>query len=308
MKYWKYWIGIVALIVAISLPKFLGIYYLQMLNIILIYAVFALSWDMLMRSGQLSFGIAGFAGIGGYVSVLCTYYFSLNPILSILAGSITAAAVAALVGMAVLRLRLLYFAIVTLAIGEIFRIIIRNLEVTGGAEGMILPNAIFKGDAASTYWLMLAIGVLTIIISIIFQKSRMRFALTAIANDEVVAASSGVNIFKYLVIIFAITSGIQGLSGAAYSQLYGSVTPEGQFSGSFTILPIVMALFGGLGTTWGPVIGAAILTIVAEALKLRIPYGYLLVYGVIMVVAILWFPGGIMGFIKKVYEKINHHQ
>ncbi|MRS02323.1 branched-chain amino acid ABC transporter permease, partial [bacterium] len=139
--------------VAISLPKFLGIYYLQMLNIILIYAVFALGWDMLMRSGQLSFGIAGFAGIGGYVSVLCTYYFSLNPILSILAGSITAAAVAALVGLAVLRLRLLYFAIVTLAIGEIFRIIIRNLEVTGGAEGMILPNAIFKGDAASTYWL-----------------------------------------------------------------------------------------------------------------------------------------------------------
>ena len=306
MKYGKYLIGLVGLLIAISLPKFLGIYYLQMLNIVLIYAVFALSWDMLMRSGQLSFGIAGFAGIGGYVSVLCSYYFSINPIFSILAGSLFAALIAALVGMAVLRLRLLYFAIVTLAIGEIFRIVIRNLEFTGGAEGMILPNAIFKGDAASTYWLMLTIGVLTVIVSIFFQKSKMRFALTSIANDEIVAASSGVNILKYLVIIFAITSGIQGMSGAAYSQLYGSVTPEGQFSGSFTILPIVMALFGGLGTTWGPVLGAAILTIVAEALKLRIPYGYLLVYGVIMVVAILWFPGGIMGFLKKIHEKLSH--
>ena len=306
MKHWKYFIGIVLLLAAVSLPKFLGIYYLQILNIVLIYAVYALSWDMLMRSGQLSFGIAGFAGIGGYVSVLCSYYFHINPILSILAGAVFAMLVAVLVGTAVLRLRLLYFAIVTLAIGEIFRIIIRNLEFTGGAEGMILKNAIFNGEAASTYWLMLVIGVLTIIISILFQKSRMRFALTAIANDEIVAASSGVNIFKYLVIIFAITSGLQGLAGAAYSQLYGSVTPEGQFSGSFTILPIVMALFGGLGTTWGPVIGAAILTIVAEALKLRIPYGYLLVYGIIMVVAILWFPGGIMGLIKKIYEKFNN--
>ncbi len=298
MRHWKYVISALLLIVAISLPGFLGVYHLQMMNIIFVYIAFTLSWDMLLRSGQLSFGIAGFAGIGGYTSVLCGYYFSLHPILCILAGSAAAALVSALVGSSVLKLRGLYFAIVTLAIGEIFRIIVRNIEVTGGAEGMILRNAIFNGDAASTYWLMLAIGVLTIVLSILFQKTRMHYALTSIANDEIVAASSGVNIFKYLLIIFAVTSAIQGMAGGAYSQIYASVTPEGQFNLTFALLPITMALFGGIGTTWGPVIGATILSIIAEYLKLQIPYGHLLVYGVIMVVAILWFPGGLMGAIK----------
>jgi branched-chain amino acid transport system permease protein len=199
----------------------------------------------------------------------------------------------------------LYFSIVTLAIGEIFRIIVRNLEVTGAAEGLLLPNAIFMGNPIKTYWLMFTIAAITIILSIIFQKTRMHYALTAIANDEIVAASSGVNIFKYLVIIFAVTSAIQGMAGAAYWQIYASATPEGAFSLGFALIPITMALFGGVGTTWGPVIGAAILSIVAEYLKLFIPYGHLLVYGFIMVIAILWFPSGIMGVIKKFTSKVN---
>lgn len=306
MRHWKYVISAALLIAAISLPRFLGVYHLQMMNIIFVYIAFTLSWDMLLRSGQLSFGIAGFAGIGGYVSVLCGYYLSLHPILCILAGSAAASLVAVLVGSSVLKLRGLYFSIVTLAIGEIFRIIVRNIEVTGGAEGMILRNAIFNGDAASTYWLMLAIGVLTISLSIVFQKTRMHYALTSIANDEIVAAASGVNIFKYLLIIFAVTSAIQGMAGGAYSQIYASVTPEGQFNLTFALLPITMALFGGIGTTWGPVIGATILSIIAEYLKLQIPYGHLLVYGIIMVVAILWFPGGIMGALKAYRLKAKH--
>jgi branched-chain amino acid transport system permease protein len=193
----------------------------------------------------------------------------------------------------------MYFAIVTLAVTKIFRILVRNFEITGGPEGIILPNAIFKGDASGTYWLMLAIGVFTIIISWLFQKTRIHYALTAIANDEIVASSSGINIFKYLVAIFVVTSAIQGLVGGAYAQIYGFVTPESSFSVNFVLLPITMVLLGGANSTWGPVIGAVILSIVAEALKLKIPYGHLFIYGIIMVVAILWFPGGLIGIFKK---------
>ena len=306
MKYWKYLICAVLLIVAVSLPKFIGVYPLQMAKIILIYMALALSWDMLLRTGQLSFGIAGFFGLGGYATMLTSTYFGFNPLLSLMAAAITAGLVAALVGYSVLRLRALYFAIVTLALGEIFRVIAQNLEITGGTEGMLLKQTMFKGDAASTYWVMLAIGVLTIIISIIFQKTRIHYASTSIRNDEIVAASSGVNIFKYLVIIFAVTSAIQGLVGGAYVQLYGFVEPTATtFSINFVLMPITMALLGGLYTTWGPVIGAVLLSVIAESLKLRIPYGHLLVYGIIMVVGILWFPGGIMGFIKKMFKISN---
>jgi branched-chain amino acid transport system permease protein len=306
MKYWKYLIFAVCVLIAISLPKFLGVYHLQMLNIILIYMALALSWDMLLRSGMMSLGVAGFCGIGGYTAVLCTIKLGLNPITGILLGAFLAAIIALMVGFAVLHLRLLYFAIVTLAATEIFRILVRNFEVTGGPEGIILRNAIFKGDASGTYWLMLAIGVFTISLSWLFQKTRIHYALTAIANDEIVASSSGINIFKYLVAIFVVTSAIQGLVGGAYAQIYGFVTPESSFNVNFVLLPITMVLLGGANSTWGPVIGAVILSVVSEALKLQIPHGHLFIYGVIMIVAILWFPGGLIGIFKKGSAKEHH--
>jgi branched-chain amino acid transport system permease protein len=306
MKYWKYLIFIVGLLVAISFPRFLSVYHLQMLNIILIYMALALSWDMLLRSGMMSLGMAGFCGIGGYTAVLCTTSLGLNPLVGILFSSLVAAVIALLVGYSVLHLRTLYFAIVTLAMSEIFRILTRNFEFTGGPEGIILPNAIFKGDSGGTYWLMLAIGLFTIILSWLFQKTRIHFALTAIANDEIVASSSGINIFKYLVAIFVVTSAIQGMVGGAYAQIYGFVEPNTSFSVNFALLPITMVLLGGTNSTWGPVIGAVILSIIAETLKLKIPYGHLFIYGVIMIVAILWFPGGLIGIIKKGTVKAHH--
>jgi len=306
MKYWKYLIFAVCVLIAISLPKFLGVYPLQILNIVLIYVALALSWDMLLRSGQMSLGIAGSCGIGGYTAVLCTINLGLNPLVGILIGSGVAAIIALLVGYSVLHLRAMYFAIVTLAVTEIFRILVRNFEITGGPEGIILPNAIFKGDAAGTYWLMLAIGVFTIILSWLFQKTRIHFALTSTANDEIVAASSGLNIFKYLVIVFVISSAIQGMVGGAYAQIYGFVTPESSFSVNFTLLPIIMVLLGGTNSTWGPVLGAVILTVLAEALKLVIPYGHLLIFGVVMIIAIIWFPGGIIGILRKGGVQAHH--
>ena len=306
MKYWKYLIFAVCVLIAISLPKFLGVYPLQILNIVLIYVALALSWDMLLRSGQMSLGIAGSCGIGGYTAVLCTINLGLNPLVGIHIGSGVAAIIALLVGYSVLHLRAMYFAIVTLAVTEIFRILVRNFEITGGPEGIILPNAIFKGDAAGTYWLMLAIGVFTIILSWLFQKTRIHFALTSTANDEIVAASSGLNIFKYLVIVFVISSAIQGMVGGAYAQIYGFVTPESSFSVNFTLLPIIMVLLGGTNSTWGPVLGAVILTVLAEALKLVIPYGHLLIFGVVMIIAIIWFPGGIIGILRKGGVQAHH--
>jgi branched-chain amino acid transport system permease protein len=306
MRYWKYLIFIVGLLIAISFPRFLSIYHLQMLNIILIYMVLALSWDMLLRSGMMSLGVAGFCGIGGYTAVLCTINLGLNPLVGILISSLVAAIVSLLVGYAVLHLRAMYFAIVTLALSEIFRILTRNFEFTGGPEGIILPNAIFKGNASGTYWLMLAIGVFAFILSLLFQKTRVHFALTAIANDEIVASSSGINIFKYLVAIFVVTSAIQGMVGGAYAQIYGFVEPNTSFSVNFVLLPITMVLLGGANSTWGPVIGAVLLSIISETLKLKIPYGHLFIYGVIMIVAILWFPGGLIGILKRSTVKAHH--
>jgi branched-chain amino acid transport system permease protein len=183
-------------------------------------------------------------------------------------------------------------------------VIIRNFpDLTGGPEGTILPSAIFAGNSTKTYWLVLAVAVISVIGSEIFRKTRIHFALTSIRNDEIVAKSSGINVFKYMVFIFAVTSAIQGITGGAYAHIYGFVSPEGSFSLNFTLLPIAMTLLGGMHSTWGSVVGAVLLGVVSEFLKLQIPYGHLLVYGIIIVITILFFPQGIVGTIGQRLKK-----
>jgi branched-chain amino acid transport system permease protein len=287
-----------------TLPLFTGVYVLNVLDIILIYMTLALSWDMLLRSGQISFGMAGFFGVGGYAAVLLFLNAGVPPLFSIVLGGLAAGALAWLIGSAVLRLRGMYFAIVTLALAEIFRVVVRNLpDLTGGPEGTVLPQAIFAGNSTYTYWLVLSAAALSVAVSEAFRHSRIHFALTSIRNDEIVAKSSGIDVFKYLVFLFAATSAIQGLIGGAYAHIYGFVSPEGSFSVDFTLLPIAMALLGGMHSTWGPVVGAVVLGVVSEFLKLQIPYGHLMVYGLIIVVAILFFPQGIVGTLGPKMKK-----
>jgi branched-chain amino acid transport system permease protein len=304
VKSWNYILYVGLFLVAASVPLFAGAYWMHTAQIILIYLALALSWDMLMRAGQISFGIAGLFGIGGYATAILQVYTGINPLIAILFGTVVTGIFALLIGLATLQLRGMYFAIVTLALAEIFRVIIRNMPdyMTGGTVGIVLPSSIFNGDASKTYWLMLVIVIITVVVSEIFSRSRVNFAVTAIRDDEIVARSTGIDIFKYLVFVFVVTSMIQGLTGAAYSEIYAYVNPEASFSVDFSLLPLAMALFGGMYSTWGPVIGAVVLGAASEFLKLLIPYGYLIVYGVIIVIVILLLPSGIMGIIKKIFD------
>ncbi len=307
MKNLRYFLYVIVLGILLTLPSYTGVYFLNVMDIILIYMALALSWDMLLRSGQISFGVAGLFGVGGYAAALLHLTAGFSPLLSIVTGGLVAGGLAWLIGVAVLQLRGMYFAIVTLALAEIFRVIVRNLpELTGGPEGTVLPSAIFAGNSTRTYWLVLGVAVLSVVCSEIFRKTRIHFALTSIRNDEIVAKSSGINVFKYLVFLFMVTSALQGLTGGAYAHIYGFVSPEGSFSVDFTLLPIAMALLGGMHSTWGPVVGAIVLGIISEFLKLQIPYGHLLVYGLIIVIAILFFPQGIVGTLGQRLRKTGN--
>ncbi len=296
--------GAVILVLAVLFPLFTGPYPHSIATTVLMYMTLAVSWDMLLRSGQLSFGIAGFFGLGTYASVLSIVKLGLSPGLALIFSAAFAFLFAVILGLMVLNLRAMYFAITTLALGEIFRIVIRNwISFTGGPEGLVLPNVIFGGSSRAMYWMFLGIALLAIVSSIVFERSRMHYALTSIRNNETVAKSSGIGIFKYLVLAFAITSAIQALAGGAYAQMYGFVTPESSFNADYTLLPLAMALLGGIYSTWGPVIGAVLLGVVAEYLKLYIPYGHLVVYGLIILLVILFMPNGIVGLLRKQLRK-----
>jgi branched-chain amino acid transport system permease protein len=293
-------VAALVLAAAAAFPLFASPYLLSLALPVLIYMGLAMSWDMLLRSGQISFGIAGFFGLGAYAAAVLTIHLSLPPLVCILLAGVVSFLAALLLGLAVLRLRGMYFAIVTLALAEIFRVIIRNGgSFTGGPEGQVLPSAVFGGNARLMYWLMLAIALVTIVASELFQRTRMHFALTAIRDNEVSARTSGINVFTYLAIAFAITSGLQGILGGAYAQMYAFVTPDGSFSADFTLLPLAIALLGGIYGTVGPILGALLLGALAEYLKLFIPYGHQIVYGLIIVLVILFMPRGLVGLLRR---------
>ncbi len=298
--------GVLGVFVAV-LPLLAGPYAQAIGRSVLTYLILAVSWDMLIRSGQLSFGIAGFFGLGSYAAVMAGKWLGMAPILTLLLAGVVVALVAAAVGSVVLRLRGMYFAITTLALAEIFRIIIRNWNnFTGGPNGALLSGVIFGGNAAATYTLMLVLGVLAIAASEWFEHGKMHFALTAIRNNEVVAKSSGINIYRYLLIAFVITSAMQGVVGASYAQQFGFVTPESSFHMNYTLIPLALALFGGMYTSWGPVVGAVILGVLGEYLKLYIPYGHLIVYGLIIVLVLLLMPKGIVGLVRARMREVSH--
>ncbi|WP_028843196.1 branched-chain amino acid ABC transporter permease [Pseudothermotoga elfii] len=290
---------IIGILVFITfLPIFVDMYLIHVASSIMLFMCLALSWDMMLRTGQLSFGTAGFFGLGAYAAVIAVDDFAITPIMSIFIGAVFAAIVALGVGIAVLKLREMYFAITTLALTSVFLVLARNLsDLTGGAAGKVLFNAIFDGDPKKTYWLIMVFTLLVIGISEIFQRTRIRYAISSIRNDELVAKSSGINIFKYLLFVFIVTSAIQGAAGAIYAQQYAFVEPESTFSANFLLLPIAMALVGGIHSTLGPIVGAIILGFASEYLKLLMPYGHLIIYGIIIILVIIFLRKGVYGTI-----------
>jgi len=286
---------------ALALPAFAGAYPLQVARNVMLYMALAVTWDMLLRSGQISFGIAGLFGLGSYAAILGVVRAGMPAWLSIPFAAIVAGLAAFLIGFLILRLRAMYFSIVTLALAEIFRIVIHNLHAfTGGPEGIVAPKGvIFGGNASALYYLTCAGLAVALAASVWFEKSKIRFALTSIRNNEVSARTSGVDIFRWLLVAFVVTSAIQGLLGGIYVQSYGFATPDSVFSADFTLLPLAMALLGGVHSTAGPVLGAILLGLASEWLKLQIPYGHLVVYGIIIIIVILFMPQGLLGVARK---------
>ncbi|MCE1197142.1 branched-chain amino acid ABC transporter permease, partial [bacterium] len=165
-------IALAAAAVALALPAFAGDYPLQVARNVMMYMALAVSWDMLLRSGQISFGIAGLFGLGSYATVIAVVRLGMPDWLSIPFAAVFAALAAFLMGLLILRLRFTYFSIVTMALGEIFRIIVHNLhDFTGGPEGLVIQQGvIFKGNSAGLYWLTLGGLAVALAASYAFDK------------------------------------------------------------------------------------------------------------------------------------------
>ncbi len=267
--------------------------------VVLMFAVLSISFDMLARTGQVSVGHAALFGLGAYFAVIVFQKLDFNPVLTIFVGGVLTAVVAAGFGFITLRMRGIYFSIATICFAETLQVLaLMARSITGGAIGISVPP-LFGGNIVLSYYFILGLLLLAIFVVRIIEGSRLNFAFTAIRENESIANVLGINPTKYKVLSFVLSAFFAGCVGGFYAYYITYIIPYEVFGINISVACLVMPVFGGLYTVAGPLLGAVILKIAEEFLRTSIPYGHMIVYGVILVIAVLYMPSGIVGLVGK---------
>ena len=266
----------------------------------LLYCIGAASLHLILRIGHLSLCQAAFMGMGGYTSALLTTRLGWPFVAAFLASGLVPAAVALVVGPIVLRLRGVYFVLITFTLGEVVRLVFNEWQsLTGGADGIFRippPHPLLAGKRAYYYFALVVATVCVGIVARILTSQTGRY-IDAIREGERLAQSSGVPILQFKVMIFGIACGLVGLQGSLLAHFITFVAP-GSYTFNESLNLLVMNVIGGLGGLTGPLIGAAFLTALPEFLRGWVELQRLL-YGVVLIVVMLFVPGGLMEMGKR---------
>lgn len=266
---------------------------------VVMHASLAVAWNILGGySGYLSFGHVAFLGVGGYTTALLQINLGWSPIWSAPMGALVAALVAVAVGYPCLRLRGPYFAVVTLVVSLGVGVLVLNMPFIGAREGLFMTRA---GDTPFEGWaillgLMLVIFVITSLAALGIENSRMGYGLMAIREDEEVAGTQAVPTTKLKLQALTLSAGLTGLVGGIYAWSRVYLEPASIFDVNVSVLIVLFALFGGRRRWYGPVIGAAVITLAREFLTIRAGEGIAqILFGAMLVLVILFLPDGLIG-------------
>ena len=280
-----------------SLPFFdLGANRVKVLFLTFVSIAASVGWNILGGfAGQVSFGFAVFYGLGAYTTAVGINE-GLSPYLTYPMAGAVAALASLLVGLPTFRLRGPYFAIATIGVSEATRVIMTNLEITGGSSGYRITERVpFR--QTEHYYTGLALAALAVLVSILVRHSRFGLGLRAIRDDQDAAADSGVNPFASKLAAHAVAAGLTGAAGGVYARYAAFIDPEGVFGFPRSVGILLMPVIGGVNTIWGPVIGGGVYGVIEEELVARFPQIHLLLYGVLVILIILFEPGGLMGLL-----------
>jgi branched-chain amino acid transport system permease protein len=290
-------LGLVLLILTVlfGLPRYASMYTIILLTAILMYIVITVSWVIFSGpTGYISLASAAFFGIGIYTSALLGRSLPLPVVIGI--AGLASLMMALLVGAVTLRLRGIYFAVFTFGLVELIKRLLLWWEMTitrtRGRFVIIVDNT-------TIYYVMLTICVAALLTAYLIRHSRFGLALQSIGEDEEAAAHTGVNVTALKVATFSISAVFIGAAGAIMATRWTYIDPYIAFNPLISFMPVLMAIFGGMGQFYGPVLGAAVFAYLEEVLITRFPYHYMLLFGTILIVAIVYLPNGLVGLVQK---------
>ncbi|MGG5889614.1 branched-chain amino acid ABC transporter permease [Falsiroseomonas sp. HC035] len=275
----------------------------------LILALAAQGWNILGGfGGQYSFGHAAFFGTGAYLTAVLQVRYGVNAYVTFLAGIAVAALVGWVIGALSFRsgLRGSYFALVTLAFAEVFRVLANAMPVTGGAAGILIPldqrAANFQFESRGWFYLaVLALVTLALLLTRALEKSRLGAQLVAVRENEEAARAVGVDVLRVKLSAITLSAGITGAAGGLYAQYFLYLDSTIAYGTWISVEALLAPIIGGAGTVFGPVIGAVILHTLAEFTRTlvgRIPGIDLVIFGVLLILVVRFPPRHLLRFVR----------
>ncbi|MFW2543737.1 branched-chain amino acid ABC transporter permease [Primorskyibacter sp. 2E107] len=303
-------LGAIALVALIAAPWWAGRADMRLISELCLYLALASLWNLMAGyAGLVSVGQQAYVGLGGYVLFALTILAGIDPLVAIGLAGIAGALISVPVATLIFRLRGAYFAIGTWVIAEVFRLLFSQLSVLGGGSGTSLPAGIVKGLADSrdgrealSYWLALGAAVAVVAAVYLFLRSRKGLALTGIRDNELAAASLGIDIWRTKFLVYVVTSALTAMVGALIFLQTLRISPDAAFSvNDWTAFVIFIVVIGGIGTIEGPIIGTLIFFALRETLA-DLGTIYLLVLGLVAIVVMLKAPRGVWGLIRDRFD------
>jgi branched-chain amino acid transport system permease protein len=313
------WILWVVLAAALIILPFLGDsnFFLFSLSTMMVFAYAGVAWDLLGgRTGQLSLGHSVYFGIGAYAGILLSQHLNLSPWFSMPIAAVLAAAVSFVFFFPTFRFGLVgpFFTLTTIGVATIFSLIAGNFDAVGGAGGLMPPL-----KEQGLYWLQyfnqrayyfVALGMLgaIMLVSVWVRHSRLGYQLAAIRGDEAAAEACGINVGLRKMQITALSAGLTAIGGVLYAQILTFVDPA-IFGVGMAVSIAVGPIIGGSGWLLGPLVGAALLTAITEAIQIfvgaKVPGLNLFVYGSLLIAVVLLMPEGIVPRIAQLVNKLR---
>ncbi len=306
------------LAVLLAAPLFADRYVLSVLTLILYFAYVGQAWNLMMGyAGQLSLGHALYVGLGAYISAMLWVYLGVGPWAGVFAGVVVAAAFGALIGWLGFRFGIagVYFALLTIAFAEFTRIAFDHLPYTGGAGGLFIPYQAqrmgewwnLRGGQILFYYLALLLAAGAVLLVSLLVRSRIGYHWLAVREDEAAAQALGIDTFRAKMIAVVISSAMTAVGGVFYAFYYNSLFPAQIFDIGRSIELILGPIVGGIGTIFGPVVGAFLLTPLGEALialterlGLNAPGTKAVFYGLALIAIISLRPTGVWPWLARV--------
>jgi branched-chain amino acid transport system permease protein len=289
-----------------------GSFPMHVMIMLFMFAMMGVAWNIMGGyAGMFSFGQVAFFGIGAYTSSYLLVTHHISPWIGIFVGGILAALTAAAIGIPCSNLRGHYFAIASIAFGEIVRIQFNNWKLIGAAEGLTLPmlpesfaNFMFHSSKAPYYYIILGFLIAALIVCSLVATSKMGYYFRAIKESHEVAKVLGINFVHYRLMAIMISAFLTAMAGTFYAQYVLYLDPESVLILPISVQIVLVAMLGGAGSVIGPVIGAAILIPVSEITRVMLGHKGtgidMMVYGTLIMLISVYQPQGVWGLLSSI--------